>query len=324
MSALLRYFTPLLFVTASFFSQHLVTAQTIRNPFIPGYFADPTVIQYQGVYYLYATTDPWGGNSLAVFESRNLKQWKRKSINWPTKQQCTSPTSGDAMVWAPSVVQGKDGKFYMYVAVGSEIWAGVSPHPLGPWKNIKSDNTPLISTQDPEVVHTIDADCFIDDDGQIYLYWGSGHNWVNGHCMVVKLKDDMKTFEGPMQDITPPNYFEGPHLMKRNNRYYLMYSDGKAIDATYKVRYATGPTPLGPWTEGPTSPILQTSSDSTTYGPGHHTTLRTKGQDYIVYHRIYPQKEKYVLRQLCIDSLQYDNVGNIQKIRPRGIQAAKR
>jgi beta-xylosidase len=297
--------------------------QAIPNPFIDGYFADPSVIKHEGKYYLYATIDPWGGEELAVFESTDFRNWTRKKINWPTKKQCTSPTSAGAMVWAPSVVKGKDGKFYMYVSVGSEVWAGTSDHPLGTWRNLKADNSPLISSQDPPEVHTIDSDCFIDDDGQAYLYWGSGWNWVNGHCMVVKLKKDMMTFDGPITEITPPNYFEGPHMIKRNNTYYLMYSDGKAIDHTYKVRYSTSSSPLGPWKEGPFSPILQTSPDSTTYGPGHHTVLREGDQDYIVYHRIFPQKKEFVLRQLCVDSLNYDAQGNIKKIARRGVVALK-
>jgi beta-xylosidase len=220
------------------------------------------------------------------------------------------------MVWAPSVVKARNGKFYMYVSVGSEIWAGVSDQPLGPWKNAKSDNTPLVTDQSKDGIHTIDADCFIDDDGAAYLYWGSGLNWVNGHCLAVKLKKDMITFDGLSKEITPPHYFEGPHMIKRNKKYYLMYSDGKAIDHTYKVRYSVSATPFGPWTEGPQSPILQTSPDSTTYGPGHHTVFREGKQDYILYHRIYPQKNEFVLRQLCVDSLNYDGDGNIKRIHP--------
>ena len=95
----------------------------------------------------------------------------------------------------------------MYVAAGSEVWAGVAEHPLGPWKNAKPDNTPLVGFKDFPSVHNIDPDCFIDDDGHAYLYWGSGFNWVNGHCMAVKLKKDMVTFDGVPQDITPAALF---------------------------------------------------------------------------------------------------------------------
>jgi beta-xylosidase len=207
----------------------------------------------------------------------------------------------------------------MYVAVGSEVWAGVSNSPLGPWKNAKADNTPLVKGHDYPGVHNIDPDCFIDDNGQAYLYWGSGFNWINGHCMAVKLKKDMVTFDGKPIDITPPHYFEAPHMVKRKGLYYLMYSYGKAIDASYQVRYSTSKTPLGPWIEGPNDPILSTSADSTTYGPGHHTVFKENGQYYILYHRIYPQKKDYVLRQLCIDSLNFDANNNILKIKPTGV-----
>lgn len=290
----------------------------ITNPIVKGYYADPTIIRDHGVYYIYATIDPWGAAEVGVLETKDFKTFTRRHINWPTKQACTSPTSNSNMVWAPCV-RKVNGKFYMYVAVGSEVWAGVADHPLGPWRNAKKDNTPLVGAKDFPKVHNIDPDCFIDDDGQAYLYWGSGFNWVNGHCMAVKLKKDMVTFDGTPQDITPPNYFEAPHLFKRKGIYYLMYSHGKAIDATYQVRYSTSRSPLGPWTEGPNDPILSTPADSTTIGPGHNTTFVVNGQYYILYHRIHPQKEKYVLRELCIDSLNFDRQGNILKIKPHGV-----
>lgn len=292
--------------------------EIISNPINSGYFADPTIIKENGTYYIYATIDPWGGNELAVLETKDFVNWKRQHINWPTKKACTSPTSGDAMVWAPSVVKALNGKFYMYVSVGSEVWAGVSDSPLGPWKNAKGDNTPLIKRNLFPEYHMIDAECFIDDDGQAYLYWGSGLNWVNGGCFVVKLNNDMVTFSGEPKNITPPNYFEGPFMLKRNGIYYLMYSEGKAIDATYKIRYSIGKTPYGPWVEGDNSPILATSPDSSTYGPGHHTVFKENDQYFMLYHKIHPQKEDYVLRQLCLDSLNFNSDGSIKKVNTTG------
>jgi beta-xylosidase len=295
----------------------------ITNPIIDGYFADPTIVKYEGVYYIYATIDPWGGDELAVLATKDFRTFERKHINWPTKKACTSPTSWETMVWAPSVVKAKNSRFYMYVSVGSEVWAGTSERPLGPWKNAKTDGSPLISSKAFPGFHMIDAECFIDEDGQVYLYWGSGLNWVNGKCFAVKLKNDMISFDGDPQDITPPNYFEAPFMMKRNGTYYLMYSEGKAIDPTYKIRYSTSKNPFGPWVEGDNSPILSTTADSITYGPGHHTVFSENGQDYILYHRIKPQKESYVLRQLCIDSLNFDTKGNIKIIKPMGVKRFK-
>ena len=294
--------------------------QLITNPINNGYFADPSIVKYDGTYYVYATTDPWGGKELGVLVTKDFKTWEQKHINWPTKEACTSLTSGETNVWAPSVVKAPNGNYYMYVSVGSEVWVGTSKLPLGPWKNAKADNTPLIPGNYFPEFHMIDAECFIDTDGQAYLYWGSGLNWVNGHCFVVKLGKDMVSFDGKPQDITPPNYFEAPFMYKRNGTYYLMYSEGKAIDATYKVRYSTGKTPFGPWKEGVNSPILSTTSDSITYGPGHHAVFTADKQTYILYHHILPQKKDYVLRQLCIDSLNFDKSGNIKRIVPKGVK----
>ena len=293
--------------------------QMISNPLIAGYFADPCIIKEANTFYIYATIDPWGGEELAVFSTTDFTRFTRHHLDWPTKQACTSASSNSSMVWAPAVRKAPNGKYYMYVSVGSEVWVGVSDTPTGPWENGKSDQTPLIAAGDYPLVHNIDADCFIDDDGEAYLYWGSGFNWVNGICMAVKLNPDMVSFDGEPLDVTPPHYFEAPHMIKRFGKYYLMFSDGKAIDATYKIGYAVGDTPLGPFIEGVNSPILETTSDSTTIGPGHHTVFNEKGQDYLLYHRIFPQKEEYVLRQLCIDSLNFDPSHNIRKVNPKGV-----
>lgn len=302
------------------FSGYCQTSKVaMKNPIIDGYFADPSIVKQGDNYYIYATIDPWGGDELAVFETSDFITFTRKHINWPTKKACTSPTSNGSMVWAPSVVKGQDGKFYMYVSVGSEVWAGVADSPLGPWKNLKPDNSPIIPATLFPQYHMIDAECFIDDDHRAYLYWGSGLNWVNGHCFMVKLKPNMVSFATDPLDVTPPHYFEAPFMFKKKGIYYLMYSEGKAIDATYKVRYSTGKTPLGPWEEGAGSPILSTSADSITYGPGHHCVFTVKGQDYILYHRILPQKKSYVLRQICMDSLNFDKKGIIRKVSTLGV-----
>jgi beta-xylosidase len=303
------------------FSQKTMSqnAELISNPIMEGYFADPSVLCFEGKYYIYATIDPWGGEELAVFETTDFKKFERKHINWPTKKACTSPTSWDAMVWAPSVVKAPNGKLFMYVSVGSEVWVGTADNPLGPWKNAKQDNSPLIATTLFPGYHMIDAECFIDDDGQAYLYWGSGLNWINGKCFAVKLNREMNGFKESPVEVTPPNYFEAPFMIKRNGNYYLMYSNGKAIDATYNIRYSISKNPLGPFQEGKNSPIVKTSPDSSTYGPGHHCIFQVNGQDYILYHRIFPQKESYVLRQLFIDSLNFDKDGFIKEIKPKGV-----
>ncbi len=288
----------------------------ISNPFIPGYFADPSIVEHEGTYYVFATIDPWGGDSLAVFASSDFKSWERIQLNWPTLKQCQTPESSSARVWAPGVIKGLDNKYHLFVSVGSEIYAGISDHPAGPWKNVNAEGTPLIATQKEIGVHTIDAEAFIDDDGQAYLYWGSGLTWESpSYCMIARLDSSMTQLTSEPKDITPPNYFEAPYLYKKGGKYYLMYSKGKCIDRTYQIHVAVGDTPEGPWTEIESSPVLTTTEDSTTLGPGHHTLLEYGGQAYILYHRV-DNNDNTLLRELVIDSLNFDEKGDMLPVKP--------
>lgn len=292
------------------------TAPHSGNPLLPGYYADPSFLEVSGRFYLYATLDPWGGDMLGCWESTDLRNWTYRTLNWPTKVACTSPTSGGAMVWAPSVVRGPDGRFHMYVSVGSEVWAGVADHPLGPWRNPLGDR-PLIPGDFKPGFHMIDAEAFIDDDGAAYLYWGSGHNWVNGRCWAVRLKPDMVTFDGEVRDVTPANYFEGPFMVKHAGRYFLTYSDGKTTTDTYQVRYAVGATPFGPFTEAPNSPILATDKANDVVSPGHHAIATVTGRSYILYHRhSVPFAPEFIARQTCADELTFTSDNLIAAIAP--------
>lgn len=287
----------------------------ITNPLLPGYYADPSLVQHDGKYYLYVTIDPWGNDYLACWVTDDFVNWEYNSLNWPTKQACATSLSNENKVWAPSVIK-KDGKFYMYVSVGSEIWCGVADNPLGPWKNMLG-NKPLVGFDTTKYCHIIDSEVFVDDDGKTYLYWGSGWEWINGRCFVAQLGDDMHSFKTTPKEVTPDNYFEAPFMIKRNSKYYLMYSDGKTIDATYKVRYATGDSPFGPFKEASNSPILQADTAINVFGPGHHTVANINGQAYILYHKHrLPYKEGTAMRQLCIDSLNFNANGEIEKITP--------
>ena len=318
------YIFILLFVFTFFSCNQLkqvkqVKQEKISNPIVSGDYADPSIIKQDGKYYIYATIDPWGADSLAVMVSSDFKNWETTRLNWPTRKACTSPTSSGNAVWAPSVIKAANGRFYMYVSVGSEVWAGVSDHPLGPWKNAKEDNSPLIAATLFPKYHMIDAEAFIDDNKEVYLYWGSGFNWTNGHCFVVNLSKDMVSFKSDPVDVTPPHFFEGAYMLKNKNKYYLMYSEGLCYNETYEVRYSIGDTPYGPWKEGKNSPILTTSEDSTTRGPGHHTIYKDKGQTYILYHRIRESNDKGLFRQLAIDSLNFDSQGFIEKVKYSGV-----
>jgi arabinoxylan arabinofuranohydrolase len=287
------------------------------NPLLPAYAADPSIVRDKGRWYIFATIDPWGGDHVGLWQSANGRDWTFSRPAWPTKQAATSPTSGDAMVWAPSVVRAH-GRWWMYVSVGSEIWVGSAPGPAGPWADA-NHGRPLIPGNAIPGYHMIDAEAFVDDDGQAYLAWGSGLHWVNGHCFVARLAPDMVHLDGAPRDVTPAHYFEAPFLFKAGGRYYLTYSAGNTTSDSYQVRYATGPGPLGPFTEAPNSPILSTDAAHGIISPGHHALFRSRGQTYILYHRQalpWTGPRRDTLRQVAVDALRIRPDGLLEPVRP--------
>jgi hypothetical protein len=108
-------------------------------------------------------------------------------------------------------------------------------------------------------------------------------------------------------------------MLKAGGRYLLTYSDGNTTKDTYKVRYAIGATPFGPFEEAADSPILETHRDRHVVSPGHHAVFRSGGQSYILYHRQalpWPQTGDAVLRQVAVDRLAIRSDGTIAKVTP--------
>jgi hypothetical protein len=111
--------------------------------------------------------------------------------------------------------------------------------------------------------------------------------------------------------------FEGAYPMKKNGKYIMMYSSGDCQLSTYVVRYGYADHPTGPYTAGANNPILETNEDATVDGPGHHSVLQD-GENYIiVYHRHNnPHSTGGEFRQVCADSLIFENDSTIRKIIP--------
>ncbi len=233
-----------LFATIYVLSSAFLSVVHAGNPIIPGYFADPHVLSDSGKFYIYATTvsDPQGDyDQMVIWKSSDFVHWTMVKVNWPT-----------FVVWAPDAIKGLNGKYYIYPTQASDYtgWVGVGNSPAGPFQNARTDNGPVIPTGGSYGDYCIDANPFIDTDGQAYLYWG----W--GASRGIRLNADMATVSGTVQNMTPTNYVEAPYMIKRNNKYYFMYSWGRCQDETYKVSYSTATSPFGPFTYGTNNPIL--------------------------------------------------------------------
>ena len=80
---------------------------TLTNPILPDYYADPSIVELNGEYYIYVTIDPWGGDSLACWKSADFKNWELTQLTWPTKQAWSSKLTTQSIVLSPLVIKRK-------------------------------------------------------------------------------------------------------------------------------------------------------------------------------------------------------------------------
>ncbi|HEY3266694.1 MAG TPA: glycoside hydrolase family 43 protein [Armatimonadota bacterium] len=275
------------------------------NPVFPGWYADPELHLFRGKYFIYPTTSENYElqTYFEVWSSDDLTNWVNggRILNF-----ADIPWSTNRAAWAPSVAE-KDGKYYMYFSAGdgAGIGVAVADAPGGPFRDALGK--PLVPDW-PFGAQPIDAQCFIDDNGQAYLYFG-GHS----HAAVVKLGKDMISLDGPYHEITPEDYVEGPYMVKRKGIYYFMWSEGGWGNASYAAAYARSSSPLGPFKrEGR---ILQ-NNPKVGAGAGHHSVLNIPGTDdwYACYHRRPLTETHHNHRVVCIDRMYFNAQGGIEPI----------
>ncbi len=291
------------------------------NPLVPGYFADPTLVKFGDTYYLYATTDGvrLGSGHPQVWISKDFVHWYNQAMDIPY----TAFTN----IWAPDMVKGPDGRYYYShgnCEAGCNIYLYVSDNPVGPWTNIAGDNVPVIPSALIGDLPSLDQQYFFDDDGSLYAYFGTWMHLFGGLGWVQVDPTDMKTIldkgQIPMDEL--PDIFEAPYMFKKNDTYIMMYSSGSCHDHTYRVQYAYSGSPTGPFTYGANNPVLETSEDRSVHGPGHHSVFTHNDTHFIVYHRHdSPFSTGGMFRQVCIDTLVFENDSTIRKVVPthRGV-----
>ncbi len=293
---------------------------TIGNPILPGYFADPTIKKFGDVYYIYATTDNemLASGAPTVWYSSDLKNWYNYIMEIPSLNSVNLRN-----FWAPDILEGNDGRYYLYFGncqAGCNIYGYVSDTPVGPWQKLHDDDTPIIAHNYPiSGFPSLDAQFFKDDDGTIYAHWGTWVHYNSGYAVGILDSATMDKVNNakniPLEQT--PNPFEAAYLMKKGDTYILMYSAESCHDETYKVLYSYANNPYGPFTPGKNNPILETNANGTVHGPGHHSVLQDDDDYYIVYHKHdYPFTAGGLSRQVCMDSLIFENDSTIKAVVP--------
>ncbi|MCB6902526.1 glycoside hydrolase family 43 protein [Hoylesella buccalis] len=296
------------------------------NPIFPGWYADPEAVVYNGEYWVFPTySAPFDEQTfLDAFSSPDLVNWTKhprvldnSNVKWVRRA-----------MWAPAVIHANN-KYYLFFG-GNDVHQGevggigvaVADRPEGPYKDALGK--PLIN----EIINgaqPIDQFVFKDDDGQYYMYYGG---W--GHCNMVKLAPDLLSIvpfpDGvTYKEVTPKNYVEGPFMLKKDGKYYFMWSEGGWTGPDYCVAYAISDSPFGPFER--VGKILE-QDDKIARGAGHHSVIKGNGKDewYIVYHRRPLTETDGNHRETCIDRMYFDKNGFIKpvKMTVEGVKKVKK
>lgn len=96
------------------------------NPFLPGYFADPTVKKFGDTYYIYATTDGSGAGfgPSQLWCSKDFENWTLMPMNWPDSH----------WIWAPDVMQHTDARTVCSIASLATCMKALQRHRVAPGK----------------------------------------------------------------------------------------------------------------------------------------------------------------------------------------------
>lgn len=266
--------------------------------------------------------------------TEDLSDWQCHGVIYRKDQD---PYNTDLLpLYAPDVVQGPDGRYYLYYCIKFQdsVNVAVCDTPEGEYRfygkvhypdgRIMAENQPY----DPSVICTGDGN---------FLYFGFAPCMINirryeGQDLkggsVLRLADDMLTvLEGPTVVLPSQKYgrgtsfegneyFEGPSIRYINGSYYLVYSSVN----THQLCYAVSPKPMSDFvyrgviiSNGDVGYQGRKEADKLmSVGNNHGGLVQVKDQWYIFYHR-HTALNQYN-RQGCAERVYFEPDGTIPQV----------
>jgi alpha-N-arabinofuranosidase len=259
--------------------------RTFENPVLSGFYPDPSICRVGDDYYLVNSTFEYFPG-VPIFHSRDLVHWRQIGhvLTRPSQLPLVKMRASGG-VFAPTL-RHHNGTFYL---VTTNVWGTgnfyvTATDPAGPW----SEPHPL----DRE---GIDPSLFFDDDGTVYYvrHVGGEDGYIGQQVL------DLKTgkLAGKLKKIwggTGGVWVEGPHMYKRNGRYYLMVSEG-GTSYDHRVTIARSDSPWGPFEACPHNPILthRNRRDHPVQALGHADLVETPAGWWAVFLGIRPQGGRF-------------------------------
>ncbi|KAI0407251.1 glycoside hydrolase family 43 protein [Xylaria palmicola] len=261
----------------------------VRNPILPGFNADPSVLRVGEDYYIATSTFEWYPG-VQIHHSRDLANWTLATRPLNRKSQLDMRGDPDSCgIWAPCLTHDGEKFWLVYTDVkrkdgsfkDAHNYIVSSPTIEGPWSDPVYANS---SGFDPSLFH--------DDDGKKWF--------VN---MLIDHRPRPRTFAGiVLQEFDPAagklvgprkNIFlgteldlvEGPHLYKRNGWYHLLTAEG-GTGYGHACTLARSRDIWGPYEVHPQKHILSSKDQpfAALQRAGHGDIVETpEGKTYLVH-----------------------------------------
>ena len=239
-------------------SDRVQGGETYRNPVIPGFHPDPSVVRVGDDFYAVTSTFSWFPG-LPILHSTDLVNWHQigNAIDRP-EQLDFSGLGTNRGLFAPAITH-HDGRFWI---VNTCIECGdnfviTAEDPAGPWS-------------DPQWLDFggIDPSLYFAEDGTAWIVYNDappGEPQYEGHRAIWLQQFDVDAMQvmpertllvnGGVDFSTKPIWAEGPHIYRVDGWYYLLTAEGGTADQHSQTIYRSKDL-RGPYKPGPFNPIL--------------------------------------------------------------------
>lgn len=279
-----------------------VTESTFTNP-LKRNGADPWLLYVQGEYYLTTTT----GGDVKLRHAKTLRELSQA----PDIVVWKDDTPGRSQhLWAPEFHRlpndaGEPRWYLYYTAAGDEepshrmfVAESAADDILGPYA-FKAQ----LRTDPDDRYYAIDGTVLDAPDGQRYFIW-CGRPSETGQGLFISKMDNPWTLEGPRQALKADGFGcrdirEGPAVLRRNGRLFLVYSMCGASTPDYRLGMLIADETadlMDPASWKQHGRVVFSRNDAAgVYGPGHHQFFTSPDgkEDWIVYHAKTSTRDTY-------------------------------
>ena len=269
-----------------------------QQPVIPGDLADPTVIRVGNTYYASGTSSEWAPH-YPLFKSDDLLHWQQLGYVFPQ-----TPAWASSSFWAPELFYLNDTYYVYYVARKKSD--GMSC--IG----VATAKDPAKGFTDHGILLEFGKECIdpfvLQDSGKLYMSFKAyGLETRPIELLCCQLSADGLSVQGEPFSLLRDDAgvgLEGQCMLKKNNYYYLFYSEGDCCGrgCTYRVNVARSAGIKGPYTKFDENPVIAANAEWKC--PGHGTIVTTpQAEDYYLYHAYNTHDNVYTGRQGMLSKL---------------------